>query len=169
MDTQQQKSWKVLLLGDSCLDVYHYGVCERMSPEAPVPVFNSSKIVKNGGMAMNVYNNLSSLGSNVEIYTNTNWKNITKTRFVDKRTNHMFMRLDEHDDEYGKIDLQNLDLQQYDAVIVSDYNKGFMSESDINYISKNSKLIFHNKEDVKLCKKKVEYVLSDIDVEDLVG
>jgi len=107
-----------------------------------VPVFNSSKIVKNGGMAMNVYNNLSSLGSNVEIYTNTNWKNITKTRFVDKRTNHMFMRLDEHDDEYGKIDLQNLDLQQYDAVIVSDYNKGFMSESDINYISKNSKLSF---------------------------
>ena len=43
MDTQQQKSWNVLLVGDSCLDIYHYGVCERMSPEAPVPVFRETK------------------------------------------------------------------------------------------------------------------------------
>ena len=38
MGFQQQKSWKVLLIGDHCLDVYHYGVCERLSPEAPVPI-----------------------------------------------------------------------------------------------------------------------------------
>jgi len=54
----------------------------------------------------------------------------------------MFMRLDERDDEYGKINLKDLELKNYDAVIVSDYNKGFMSESDISYISKNSKLSF---------------------------
>jgi bifunctional ADP-heptose synthase (sugar kinase/adenylyltransferase) len=132
----------VLVVGESCNDIFHYGVCNRLCPEAPVPVFNSCKLVSNGGMAMNVYNNLSSLGSNVEIHTNSNWKNITKTRFVDRRTNHMFMRLDQNDKEYGKINLQDLDLQKYDAVIVSDYNKGFMSESDISYISKNSKLSF---------------------------
>jgi len=132
----------VLVVGESCNDIFHYGVCNRLCPEAPVPVFNSCKLISNGGMAMNVFNNLSSLGSNVEIYTNSNWKNITKTRFVDRRTNHMFMRLDQNDKEYGKINLQELDLKKYDAVIVSDYNKGFMSESDISYISKNSKLSF---------------------------
>jgi bifunctional ADP-heptose synthase (sugar kinase/adenylyltransferase) len=132
----------ILVIGESCNDIFHYGVCNRLCPEAPVPVFNSCRVVNGGGMAMNVYSNLSSLGSNVEIYTNSNWKNITKTRFVDKRTNHMFMRLDERDDEYGKINLEELELQKHDAVIVSDYNKGFMSESDINYISKNSNLSF---------------------------
>ena len=132
----------ILVIGESCNDVFHYGVCNRLCPEAPVPVFNSCKVVNNGGMAMNVYSNLLSLGSNVEIHTNSNWKNITKTRFVDRRTNHMFMRLDQRDDEYGKINLQDFDLQKYDAVIISDYNKGFMSEDDMDYISKNSKLSF---------------------------
>jgi D-glycero-beta-D-manno-heptose-7-phosphate kinase len=132
----------ILVIGESCNDIFHYGVCNRLCPEAPVPVFNSCKVVNNGGMAMNVYSNLLSLGSNVEIHTNSNWKNITKTRFVDRRTNHMFMRLDQRDDEYGKINLQDFDLQKYDAVIISDYNKGFMSEDDMDYISKNSKLSF---------------------------
>ena len=98
----------ILVIGESCNDIFHYGVCNRLCPEAPVPVFNSSKVVNNGGMAMNVYSNLLSLGSNVQIHTNSNWKNITKTRFVDRRTNHMFMRLDERDDEYGKINLKDL-------------------------------------------------------------
>ena len=132
----------ILVIGESCNDVFHYGVCNRLCPEAPVPVFDSCKVVNNGGMAMNVYSNLLSLGSNVEIHTNSNWKNITKTRFVDRRTNHMFMRLDQRDGEYGKINLQDFDLQKYDAVIISDYNKGFMSEDDMDYISKNSKLSF---------------------------
>ena len=28
----------ILVIGDSCDDVFVYGVIERMSPEAPVPV-----------------------------------------------------------------------------------------------------------------------------------
>ena len=80
----------ILVVGESCNDIFHYGLCNRLCPEAPVPVFNSSKIVKNGGMAMNVYNNLSSLGSNVEIYTNTNWKiikiKLTYSRIIRKDT-----------------------------------------------------------------------------------
>ena len=91
---------------------------------------------------MNVKNNLEALGVEVNLHTNKNWRQITKTRFIDLKTNHMFMRLDQRDDEYGKINLQDFDLQKYDAVIISDYNKGFMSEDDMDYISKNSKLSF---------------------------
>ena len=36
--TQQQTSFNVLLIGDSCIDRYFIGTCDRLSPEAPVPV-----------------------------------------------------------------------------------------------------------------------------------
>ena len=39
---QQQKRFKVLLIGDDCVDVYRYGTIDRISPEAPVPIFNFS-------------------------------------------------------------------------------------------------------------------------------
>lgn len=29
---------KVLVIGDGCLDIFRYGKCERLSPEAPVPI-----------------------------------------------------------------------------------------------------------------------------------
>ena len=60
MDIQQQKSWNILLVGDSCEDVYHYGVCDRMSPEAPVPVFRELRQEVRQGMSSNVKLNLKS-------------------------------------------------------------------------------------------------------------
>ena len=45
---------KVLLLGDSCEDEYIYGRCNRISPEAPVPVLDYAKIKTTSGMAGNV-------------------------------------------------------------------------------------------------------------------
>ena len=37
--TQQQRQFKILLVGDNCKDIYQYGTIDRLSPEAPVPVF----------------------------------------------------------------------------------------------------------------------------------
>jgi D-beta-D-heptose 7-phosphate kinase/D-beta-D-heptose 1-phosphate adenosyltransferase len=70
MDTQPRKLLKVLLLGDHCEDVYHYGVCERISPEAPVPILKKFKTVTKEGMSSNVKNNLESLGIKVIHYHN---------------------------------------------------------------------------------------------------
>ena len=53
---------KILVIGESCRDVFHYGKCDRLAPEAPAPVFNPLKTVENGGMAKNVYKNLLALG-----------------------------------------------------------------------------------------------------------
>ena len=132
----------ILVIGESCKDIFHYGDCRRLCPEAPVPVFNSSRLTQNGGMATNVYNNIISLGSQASLHTNDNYQDITKTRFVDERTNHMFMRLDKNDNQYGFCDLRGVDFTKYDAVVVSDYNKGFLSTKDLEYISNSHDVTF---------------------------
>ena len=58
MNTQQPKKYKILLIGDNCVDVYQYGTVDRISPEAPVPVFKFSHEERKPGMAGNVANNL---------------------------------------------------------------------------------------------------------------
>lgn len=57
----QQKQYKVLLIGDSCLDEYVYGTCERLNPEAPVPILKYQRKEIRQGMAWNVRENLKSL------------------------------------------------------------------------------------------------------------
>ena len=133
---------KILIIGESCLDVFTYGTCDRLCPEAPVPVFKSNYVNENQGMAMNVYNNVESLGVKSDLMTNTNWKQIKKTRFIDERTNHMFIRVDTNDDDYQKCKIKKIKFDNYDAVVISDYNKGFISEEDIRYVSKNHPLTF---------------------------
>lgn len=133
---------KILIIGESCQDVFEYGTSDRLCPEAPVPVFNPTKTVANGGMAKNVHRNVLSLGASADLFTNENWTEITKTRFVDYKTNHMFMRLDNNDKKYGKCDVGAIMFDEYDAVIISDYNKGFLPESVIRDISKSHPLTF---------------------------
>ena len=60
----------VLVIGDSCEDVFIYGDIERISPEAPIPVFKPTHEESNGGMAKNVANNVEAL--DMTIYTITN-------------------------------------------------------------------------------------------------
>tara|TARA_X000001382_G_scaffold130953_1_gene128133 strand:- start:1948 stop:2682 length:735 start_codon:yes stop_codon:yes gene_type:complete len=132
----------ILVIGDSCHDVFVYGKCDRICPEAPVPVFTPMETKTNGGMARNVYYNIKSLVKEdieVSIVTNTNL--ITKTRYVDYKTNQMLLRVDDNDkaDSIG-VDLYNL--QDYDAAVISDYDKGFLSEEDIEFIIEKYPLTF---------------------------
>ena len=120
---------KILVIGESCRDIFNYGECNRLCPEAPVPIFNSIQTTENGGMALNVKNNIVALNVETELYTNTNWDTITKTRFIDIRTNHMFMRLDCNDKAYDRFDINQLQYDQYDAIVISDYNKGFLTKT----------------------------------------
>ena len=48
---EQQKPFKILLIGDLCQDVYQFGTVDRISPEAPVPVFIRDHEQTNPGMA----------------------------------------------------------------------------------------------------------------------
>jgi len=133
---------KILVIGESCKDVFKYGKAERICPEAPAIVFNPINEDSNGGMAMNVNNNLESLGADVTIHTNLNWHEITKTRFVDKKTNYILLREDNNDTNYGRADVGNIEYSQYDAIVISDYNKGFLTEADIRYVAACHPLVF---------------------------
>jgi D-glycero-beta-D-manno-heptose-7-phosphate kinase len=133
---------KILIIGDSCEDQYIYCTTDRFCPDAPVPVLMPIKKVKSLGMAGNVADNLKALGVEVELISNS--KKIKKTRYVHERTNHMFIRVDEGENDIDKIQLESLNIEwlEYDAIIVSDYCKGFISEQDIEYISKKHPLTF---------------------------
>ena len=132
---------KVLVVGDACLDVYLYGECIRMCPDAPIPVFVPIYKKENKGMAGNVYENLLSLGVATDLKCNST--TITKTRYVEEKTNHMFLRVDSGEEEIGRIsDLSIESLEKYDAVVISDYNKGYLYEEDIKFICDNHSLVF---------------------------
>jgi len=132
---------KILVIGDSCTDVFIYGRCERLSPEAPIPVFEPSKTITNDGMAGNVVANLRKLGvEKVELITNH--EQITKTRYVEYKSNQMLLRVDSNDSVQNSFDIKKVDFDSYDAVVVADYDKGFLTNNDINEIGLRSKLSF---------------------------
>jgi len=132
---------KILVIGDSCTDVFIYGRCERLNPEAPIPVFEPTKTVTNQGMAGNVVANLNKLGvQKVELITN--YEQISKTRYVEYKSNQMLLRVDSNDSVTNSFDIKKVDFDSYDAVIVSDYDKGFLTNGDIKKIGKKSKLSF---------------------------
>lgn len=94
-------------------------------------------------MAMNVWRNINSISDyRCDIETNDNWQSITKTRCVDSRTNYIIVRIDSLDNEYKRCNVDKIDFSQYDVVVISDYNKGFLTEQDINDIGKKSKISF---------------------------
>lgn len=133
---------KILVFGELCQDKFIYGYSKRLSPEAPVPVFVPERVETNPGMAGNVVQNLKSISDCVvKLYSQKT--EITKTRFVDDKSNHMFLRVDEGEsniDQFKLTDEIIKEVSEYDIVVVSDYDKGFLSSDDIIKIGKSSKL-----------------------------
>lgn len=129
----------ILVIGESCRDVFIYCESERLCPDVPVPVLNVLSQIENGGMAKNVERNILQY-KNCNILTNKNWHDITKTRYVHQKTNHMFFRVDSFY-TIPKINLSEIDLN-YKLIVISDYNKGFLSENDISYICNSHKNVF---------------------------
>jgi bifunctional ADP-heptose synthase (sugar kinase/adenylyltransferase) len=123
---------KILVIGDSCTDIFRYGKVTRIAPEAPVPIIVPELETTNPGMAGNVVANLKALGAEVDFVTNTT--EIRKVRYVCSKYNHLLLRVDEND-TCEPFNIGLLYLNKYDAVIISDYCKGFLSEEDIKQIS----------------------------------
>lgn len=125
---------KVLVIGESCVDVFVYGISERKSPEGNAPVFLPKGETYSDGMAYNVSNNLAAMGVDVDIITNT--EEIVKRRYVNIDTNDLYLRVDEHD-RVRRFNISELPtyISDYKAILISDYDKGFLSESDIEYLS----------------------------------
>ena len=134
--TQQPKQFKILLIGDNCVDVYQYGNVDRLSPEAPVPVFVPTHKEERAGMVSNVLANLVSLGCNVDIVQGVASK---KTRLVDSRSRQHILRVDE---DVISVPVSEVDTKGYDAIVVSDYNKGLVTYELIEKLIKTKIPVF---------------------------
>lgn len=132
----------ILIIGESCLDIFVYCDAKRLCPDVPVPVLNIVDTVVSGGMAKNVERNILT-HCQCNLLTNSNWMNISKTRYVDNKTNHYFFRVDS-EENVGKVDLENClnIVENFECVVISDYDKGYLSEDDIQKIAQKSKISF---------------------------
>ena len=140
-----QKPLKVLIIGDSCVDKYFYGVCERLSPEAPVPILKHIKTDIKNGMALNVLENFNSFDVQAEIITNE--QTITKERFIDIKSKSHLLRFDHGENkrlQQISIDkIKRAGIEDFNAVVLVDYDKGTLEKENICYIStqcKNGKI-----------------------------
>tara|TARA_B100000287_G_scaffold417067_1_gene452461 strand:+ start:553 stop:1239 length:687 start_codon:yes stop_codon:yes gene_type:complete len=133
------------------------------------------------GMASNVRANLLSFG--VDVYLMTNELKPIKTRFVDERSNQQLMRMDENDEvaDYGWV-LPTGDTyptstphpepikHPFDALIISDYNKGFLDENQIFDIVKEfDGPIFIDSKKSKLPKKGCFLKINELEDSNLKG
>lgn len=153
---------KILVIGDVIQDHYIYGVADRISPEAPVPVIKKSKEEYKLGGAANVYQNLKTLGARCEIisvvgedesgyrisdqiegefffYVQSDKKTSTKTRIV--ADTQQVIRIDSETCE--PISQKAVDrlwehikeeLKDCGLVVLSDYGKGVLT--NVNFVKK---------------------------------
>jgi D-beta-D-heptose 7-phosphate kinase/D-beta-D-heptose 1-phosphate adenosyltransferase len=166
MNTPQQKSFKVLLIGDSCEDEYVYGKCERISPEAPVPIMMFSKMETKSGMAGNVCLNLQAFGLDVTFLTNS--ENITKTRFIDEKSNQQILRVDT--EKFIKPLMLPVSTHGFDALVISDYDKGYLLHSKLNEIIDSTNIpIFVDSKKTSLPSKKNCFIkINDLEYKNLL-
>ena len=94
----------------------------------------------NPGMAANVERNIQVRSISTELVTNNNWDTVVKTRYMHDQSNHMFFRVDTPH-KIARINLNNLNLAA-EIIVISDYNKGYLAESDIEYICSSHPLVF---------------------------
>ena len=139
---------KFLVIGETCSDRFCYGKAPRLCPEAPVPVFVPEGGVEGLGMATNVYANMVALeketngktpfSNKINLFTNETKGH--KTRYIDGASNQMFLRVDT--DSYPHCGELPNNIEEYDGVVVSDYNKKFLKERDLEEIGGRAKLSF---------------------------
>jgi rfaE bifunctional protein kinase chain/domain len=123
---------RIAVIGDAMLDVYLRGDVDRISPEAPVPVVRVRERRYALGGAANVAQNVSALGATAELVATT------KTRVLARA--QQLVRVDEEVDddctaaEVAKIiDAVTIAVNESDALILEDYNKGVLVESVIRH------------------------------------
>ena len=151
----------IKVIGDIMLDRWILGTADRMSPEAPVPVLKESYQTFSVGGAGNLAFNLANLsvhvglhgavGSDKEGYkiiellkdcktltSNVSFDNsitTTKTRLVGQGGQHI-LRWDREELYTGNVE-QSLVVDNDDVVVISDYNKGVITQELMSSLQQN--------------------------------
>ncbi|MGP1928725.1 MAG: bifunctional D-glycero-beta-D-manno-heptose-7-phosphate kinase/D-glycero-beta-D-manno-heptose 1-phosphate adenylyltransferase HldE [Arsenophonus sp. NC-WZS1-MAG3] len=151
------KQASILVIGDVMLDRYWYGLTNRISPEAPVPVVKVDMKEERPGGAANVAMNIATLGANVRLIGLTGIDDdakilikklsqanvccdfislpthptISKLRIISH--NQQLIRLD-FEEGFDSVDIKPLldrigkSLSSVDVLILSDYSKGVLAQ-----------------------------------------
>ncbi len=157
---QKVKDKRILVLGDVMLDEYIWGAANRISPEADVQVVNVKNRTYAPGGAANVATNITALGGkavligvagedlhrdkleeeltkqNVETFLFSDGRpTTTKTRIMGRR--QQLLRYDEELTKHIDPDIEDIIISRSasrgsDAIIVSDYAKGVVTQSLYN-------------------------------------
>jgi rfaE bifunctional protein kinase chain/domain len=129
---------RIAVIGDAMLDVYLRGDVDRISPEAPVPVVRVRERRYALGGAANVAQNVSAIGGSTRGLVQVDRPTTTKTRVLARA--QQLVRVDEEVDddctaaEVAKIiDAVTIAVNESDALILEDYNKGVLVESVIRH------------------------------------
>jgi len=126
---------KLLVIGDACIDHYVYGQCLKLNPESAAPLLNWQRSEQKFGMALNVKDNLVALGADVDTLVPEQLS--IKTRFVDIRNGQQLLRLDQ-DTVVNPIEISKTQIESYDGIVVSDYNKGFVDDKLLAMLDKEA-------------------------------
>lgn len=121
------------MVGDIGEDIYTYGNVNRISPEAPVPVFEPKYVITKDGMAGNVAKNLEALGCHVNFL---HGEASVKNRLIDIRSKQQLIRIDK--DIISEPIKFETAIPIYDAVVISDYNKGTVTYELIEELVKEA-------------------------------
>jgi len=198
INKNQFKNKKIVVLGDIILDHFIYGISNRMSPEAPVPIVEVESEKYRMGGAANVAHNIKKLGAEctlfgaigddnsgkkvvnlarknnikTELYVLKEHKTTTKSRvFI---SHHQISRLDyevrkELIVNDNKQFLKKVDhhIKESDAIVISDYCKGFISNTFAKKIiefatSYNKKIIVDTKKTDLTCFENADYITPNV-------
>lgn len=138
MNTLVLPKFNILLIGDDCNDVYTYGHVKRISPEAPVPIFEPHYTIYKDGMAGNVCKNLEALGCSVTFLRDKERVSV-KNRLIEERSKQQILRIDK-DVEGNPITFETAIPPVYDAIVISDYDKGTVTYELIEELVKEVKI-----------------------------
>ena len=173
---------RVLVLGDLMMDKYIWGHVSRISPEAPIPVVVAKNDSSCLGGAGNVGHNLQNLGAspiltgivgrdkegdwirkiapdNRGIFISTKRPTTVKTRIIAHHQHVVRVDMEENKPISPQLtDKIHRFIQQekFDALIISDYNKGLITHSLIQKV-----LAFAQQKKIPVCvDPKIEHFLS---------
>ena len=147
----------ILLVGDFMLDHYIIGTSNRISPEAPVPVVIPKEEYSIPGGAGNVAMNLSAMGASVtclgvvgdDIWgkkllslLKNNGINIDDITIMKDHPTTLKQRIYSNGKQVARLDTEqiidwspnflSINLGNYDACVLSDYNKGVIKNANID-------------------------------------
>ena len=117
---------RILVIGDVCIDEYRYGEIRRVNPESTAPLLNFQDREEKMGLAFNVAQNLMALGA--EVILSVSEEISRKIRYIDRRTGEHLLRVD-HDVQAKPYFVGSKYF--FDAIVISDYNKGFITDEVI--------------------------------------